>query len=157
MKTRMATFDDVEPMLEIAEQMHAALDLKRLAPFDREYIENFLAVAVHDEDKLALVSEDDGAEVTGMLIAMPMRHWFNPSVVFVQELMIWVKPEKRQSGAGKALVGAFEEWAALKGFSMTALSSSGVYHRKHMGKFCAGRGYRIESTIFLRGEPCRQS
>ncbi len=98
----------------------------------------------------------DAAGVIGLLVALPMRHWFNPSVNFLQELMIWVKPEQRQSGAGKALVSAFEEWAALKGFSMTALSSSGVYYRKHMAKFCAGRGYRIESTIFLRGEKCRQ-
>ncbi len=146
---RRSTFADVESMVPLTEDLHKHLDLGRLAPYDPAYIEVFIAVSTHDEDKLALIAEQDGT-VIGMLIAHTMGHWWNPSKQYAQELMYWVRPQYRHLGAGAELLSRFEDWAKERGLDMAGMSRSGIYQAEKLDKIYRDLGYVEESVIYLK-------
>lgn len=146
---RRATFADVERMLPLTEDLHKYLELGRLAHYDRGYMELFLSVSIHDDDKLALVAEQDG-NVLGMMIAHTLGHWWSPSKLYAQELMYWVRPQYRHLGSGAEMLSRFDDWVKERGLDMAGMSSSGIYQREKLEKLFRGLGYVEESVIFMK-------
>lgn len=94
-----------------------------------------------DPDALLLVAEDDG-DVIGYCCGLDHKALFaNGSVAWVEE--ITVRASRRQSGIGKLLMTAFEDWARSRNSRYVALGT------RRAADFYLAIGYE-ESAVYFR-------
>ena len=108
----------------------------RRASFDTSYA---TLLAAGDSCLLVAATADD---CLGYLLGF--RHLTfiaNGPVGWVEEVL--VRPEHRQAGIGRALMTAFEEWAAVRGCALVALAT------RRAAPFYRALGYE-ESAAYLR-------
>ena len=95
-----------------------------------------------DPDAVVLVAEVDGALVGYLLGHGPLTFHANGPVAAVSEVA--VAAGHRGAGVGRALMGAFEDWAAARGAPLV-----GVATRRAAG-FYGALGYAETATVFRR-------
>jgi len=108
----------------------------RRASFDRSY-----PALIAAEDACLLLAADQD-ECLGYLLGF--RHltfYANGPVGWVEEIL--VREERRQLGIGRALMSAFEKWAAARDCALVALAT------RRAAPFYRALGYR-ESAAYLR-------
>jgi GNAT superfamily N-acetyltransferase len=113
---RPALISDVRALHAFASRL--ALDH---APDPRAHARQ-LREALADERSLVLIAEHDGVPIGSLvagLLPMPM---YGGRLAFLQEL--YVDEAVRGSGAGRALVDAFDAWARERGAAVEALGTS---------------------------------
>ena len=89
---------------------------------EREAHGGALRDALEDERSLVLIAEDGGRPVGSLVAGLLPMPLYGARLAFLQEL--FVEQGARGSGAGRALMEAFDEWARSRGAAVEALGTS---------------------------------
>jgi GNAT superfamily N-acetyltransferase len=118
-----------------------AADLALSFPFSPDrFLSNFPDVLAADGTCL-LVAASDGETVGYLLGFRHLTFYANGPVGWVEEIL--VRGAGRGKGAGRALMEAFEEWAAGQGCGLVALAT------RRAAPFYLALGYQ-ESAVYFR-------
>ncbi len=120
-----------------------AAALAQSFPFSRARFDlSYPAVLAADGTCLLLADTGDGGSCLGYLLGFQHLTFFaNGPVGWVEE--IFVSPEHRGHGAGRALMSAFERWAAERDCALVALAT------RRAAPFYRALGY-AESAAYFR-------
>jgi|SRR5215472_9922499 len=118
-----------------------ASELAQSFPFSREMFDVSYPALVADDDACVLVAIS-GEQVIGYLLGFSHGTFYaNGPVGWVEELFV-LSPH-RGDGVGRALMSAFERWAAARGCALVALAT------RRAAPFYLAIGYE-ESATYLR-------
>ncbi len=135
MHIRQAQPGDRDAVFILARDFATSFEVQR-GPFNISFRK-----ILDDPDALLLVAEDDG-DVIGYCCGLDHDTLFaNGSVAWVEE--ITVRASKRQSGIGKLLMTAFEDWARNRNSKYVALGT------RRAADFYLAIGYE-ESAVYFR-------
>lgn len=109
---------------------------------ERSTFENTLGQLLVRDDTLVSVSVSDGAVVGYVLASTHPTLFANAPVAWVEELM--VEAGVRRAGAGSALMGEAERWAAQKGAAYLSLAT------RRASEFYLALGYEDSATFFRK-------
>jgi GNAT superfamily N-acetyltransferase len=134
-KVRPAVAADASAVAGLAGQLAQSFTFSR-AEFDLNY------PALLAEPNVCLLVATGGGDHLGYLLGFRHLTFFaNGPVGWVEEIL--VSPGQRGSGTGRALMTAFEQWAAEHGCAMVALAT------RRAGPFYRAIGYE-ESAVYHR-------
>ena len=132
---RRADADDADAVADLAAGLAQSFTFSRPA-FLRSY------PALLAADDACLVLAVDGQERLGYLLGFEhLTFYANGPVAWVEE--VFVRRQDRGCGAGRALMSAFEQWAAARGCALVALAT------RRAAPFYRALGYE-ESAVYLR-------
>jgi GNAT superfamily N-acetyltransferase len=135
MEIRNAALDDVDTVAELAAM------LAQSYPFDRGSFGRSYQQVLGMTDAALLIAAD-GDRAIGYVLGFRHPAFFaNGPVAWVEEIL--VRTESRGTGLGRALMRAFEEWAA--GCVLVSLAT------RRAAPFYEAIGY-AESAVYLRKE-----
>ncbi len=135
MEIREAAEQDIDAVAELASM------LSQSYAFDRESFGRSYPLVVEMTDA-ALMIAADGDRAVGYVLGFRHPAFFsNGPVAWIEEIL--VRPELRGSGVGRALMSAFEEWAA--GCVLVSLAT------RRAAPFYLALGY-TESAAYFRKE-----
>jgi GNAT superfamily N-acetyltransferase len=118
-----------------------AAGLAQSFPFSASSFLASYPVLLADDDARVLVAVS-GHEHVGYLLGFRHRTFYaNGPVGWVEEIA--VRRHDQDRGVGKALMGAFEQWAAASGCALVALAT------RRAGPFYRALGYE-ESAVYFR-------
>jgi len=149
---RDATTADLEALVGIMKQFHAAAELKRWARF--EHVEDhwraWILSMIEDEGSMSLVSEDDGVVVGTAGCAL--YHPFAIPVITYSTCHIWVDKDHREKGHTKALLEASETWAKEHGANMMAVGSQHLpqCQPKQAQALYKSIGFKLEDKHYVK-------
>ncbi|HET7015700.1 MAG TPA: GNAT family N-acetyltransferase [Streptosporangiaceae bacterium] len=132
---RRAAAEDALAVADLAAELAQSFEFDQ-ARFDASY-----PALMSDENACVLVAAA-GDQVIGYLLGFKhLTFYANGPVAWVEEIL--VRSERRQSGTGRALMTAFEEWAASSDCALVALAT------RRAKPFYLAIGYE-ESATYLR-------
>lgn len=146
MLVRHATDSDMLAIIAMAERFYAETHYAAIVPLAPESAAG-LAIVLMDQGVL-LLAEREGA-VVGMVGLFLEPFTFNISVQVATELVWWVEPEARETGAGVALLEAIEPACRRRGahlIRMMTLHSS----PPHAAALYKRRGYVPTEHAFTK-------
>ena len=117
---RNANHDDIPTMIALGEAMHAESRYGRF-PWNSEKVAALIATLIDSDDGLALVAED-GGEIIGGILAAIEDSFFGPAR-FACEFAVFVRPDARGGMAAARLLRAYGLWALDGG---AALVQAGI-------------------------------
>lgn len=109
---RNATYNDISTMIALGEAMHAESRYARF-PWDSEMVGALIAALIESDDGLALVAEEDGQIIGGILAAIE-KSFFGPAR-FACEYAVFVRPDARGGMAAARLLSGYAQWARDRG------------------------------------------
>lgn len=124
MNVRDATESDVDDIVAMSSKFYATTNYRSYANMDAETVAGLVQMLI--DTSIMLVAEDAG-EVVGMAGLVVAPFLFNASIKGAHEVVWYVSPDSRGSGAGKALLAAVDTQARAKGcriVQMMTLSTS---------------------------------
>jgi len=134
MKIREAQLEDCDALLPMA------VDLATSFVVDSDTFRDSFRKCVSDESALVLVAEVDSSLVGYLLGSDHIAFFANGRVSGVEE--IYVRPDHRGAGVGKALMHHFENWAETRD------STQVVVCTRRASKFYSALGYEDTATCF---------
>lgn len=102
---RYAERDDIPAIIEMGAEFYATTNYAEFADYAPESIEGLAIMLI--ETGVLLVAESEG-KLVGMAGLVIAPFLFNHSLHSAHEVMWWVSPESRSTGAGIALLRAIE-------------------------------------------------
>lgn len=112
MHIRPATLADVPAVVRMSERFYETTSYSEWAEFGPETVE---ALAVNlAENHVLLLAEHEG-QVVGMVGLFVAPFMFNAAKLGAYEVVWWVEPEGRTTGAGKALLSAIQPACEARG------------------------------------------
>jgi GNAT superfamily N-acetyltransferase len=112
MHIRPATLADVPAVVRMSERFYATTSYNQWAPFNADTVEALAATLT--ESHVMLIAEHDG-EAVGMVGLFVAPFTFNADRIGAYEVVWWVEPEGRATGAGKALLAAIQPACEARG------------------------------------------
>jgi len=146
MKIREATSLDVSAIVDMSAKFYATTDYRHIADMCADTVEALAKTLI--TSGIMLVAEDAG-EIIGMAGLYIGPFMFNASKTSAYEVVWWVSPDTRGSGAGKELLLAIEPAARAKGCAsvqMLALATSPA----HTGAMYERLGYGHSETAYTK-------
>jgi GNAT superfamily N-acetyltransferase len=116
-------------------------ELAQSFPFSRDQFDLAYPALVASQDACLLVAAEDGECLGYVLGFRHLTFYANGPVGWVEEIL--VRPECRGRGLGRALMSAFERWAAEHGCTLVALAT------RRAAPFYRALGYE-DSAAYLR-------
>ena len=116
-------------------------ELAQSFPFSRDQFDLAYPALVASQDACLLVAAEDGECLGYVLGFRHLTFYANGPVGWVEEIL--VRPECRGRGLGRALMSAFERWAAGHGCTLVALAT------RRAAPFYRALGYQ-DSAAYLR-------
>jgi GNAT superfamily N-acetyltransferase len=133
---RKATARDFEPLFGLVQGFATSF-----VP-ERETFDRSAARIVADEAAWLGVAERAG-QLVGYCVGFDhVALYANGRVSWVEELM--VSKDFRRQGVGRALMGAFEDWARARGSALVGLAT------RRAAPFYASLGYESSATFFRK-------
>jgi GNAT superfamily N-acetyltransferase len=108
---REAVFGDIPRLIEMGERVHVE-SVVRFPPISVARAEAGFARLIDSDLACLLVAQD--TQIIGMLSGFMSAYFFSEAQIALQDIF-YVEPEYRKTGAGRALVGEFADWALRKG------------------------------------------
>ena len=134
-QVRPAGPDDAGAVAGLAAELAQSFTFSRTA-----FLSSYPALVAADDACVLLAV--DGPERLGYLLGFRHLTFFaNGPVAWVEEVL--VRREERGRGVGRALMGAFEQWAAGGGCALVALAT------RRAAPFYGALGY-AESAVYFR-------
>lgn len=99
---------------------------------------------------LLLVAKDDAGEYVGACGAVAAPVYFDPGKTLAQELFWWVKPGRRGSGIGKAMLAELEAWAKSVGAVRVVMVALDAVNHDQVADHYKASGYRRLETSFAK-------
>ena len=112
MKVRAAHPSDRLAVLEMGRQFYATAYYSQFAQYDDEAVLGLIDTMIGSG---VLLVADNGDELIGMVGLCVVPFLFNPSILSACEVMWWVDPTQRKTGAGVALLRGVEPAVREKG------------------------------------------
>lgn len=109
---RNATHDDIPTMIALGEAMHAESRYGRF-PWNSGKVAALIASLIDSDDGLALVAEEDGQIIGGILAAIE-DSFFGPAR-FACEFAVFVRPDARGGMTAARLLRVYAQWARKRG------------------------------------------
>lgn len=134
-RIRPAMAADASAVAGLADELAQSFTFSR-AGFDVSY-----PALLADERACLLVATGGGSHLGYLLGFRHLAFFANGPVGWVEEIL--VSPGQRGAGTGRALMIAFEQWAAAHGCAMVALAT------RRAAPFYRAIGYE-ESAVYLR-------
>jgi len=146
---RAATLEDIPRIADLAEIMHPEGDYKNV-PFCREMYEDFLKIAIPQDQYCLFLYEKEG-EIVGAIMGSVFCYLFSP-LIQAADMGFFVKQEHRGSRAAPTLEAAYHEWAVERGKAAgqnfikvrldvsTAHTKAGAFYER-LGYTCVGGNY----------------
>jgi GNAT superfamily N-acetyltransferase len=132
---RSATADDRAAIADMAAELAMSL------PFSHADFDVSFPALLADEGACVLIAVS-GTEAVGYLLGLThLTFYANGPVGWVEEVL--VRPGQRERGIGRALMSAFERWAAGRGCALVALAT------RRALPFYLAIGYD-DSAVYLR-------
>lgn len=126
MKIRDATHDDLDALADLGKRMAAESPRFCRLAYDEAKVYALLLNALTDQRYFLVAAEQDDGEVIGGFLGFMAPHWFSSDEV-AQDLVLFVRPDRRGGIAAARLVKAFAEWATHRGAKQINLGiSTGV-------------------------------
>lgn len=141
---RRAVAADKFRALMLARSFHAAAALP--FPFSPMHAAAVFDASLRNADRLCLVLEIAG-KVEGVLVAQAGPHAFGPFKV-ASELMWWIEPAHRGSGAALRMIAAYEEWARSRDCQFAHIV--GLGSDPAVGRIYERRGYQAVERHFMK-------
>lgn len=116
-------------------------ELAQSFPFSRDQFDLAYPALVASQDACLLVAAEDGECLGYVLGFRHLTFYANGPVGWVEEIL--VRPECRGRGLGRALMSAFERWAAGHDCTLVALAT------RRAAPFYRALGYQ-DSAAYLR-------
>lgn len=143
---RAANESDIPAILDMGARFYAATSYAGFS----DYCHDSVAVIVRMmlADGVLLLAEHEG-EAVGMVGLCVAPFHFNHAHRTAHEVMWWVDPEARSTGAGVALLQAVEPACREKGVTaiqMMTLADS----PRHAGQLYERQGYRLTENAFTK-------
>lgn len=133
---RRASRDDLEPVFRLASELATSFDV------DRERFSRSFKHCISDESSLVLVAEE-GKRIVGYLLGYDHYAFFaNGRVTRTEE--IYVMPEYRGSGVGRALMNECEAWAREREATLSMVVT------RRASAFYKSLGYEESATYFKK-------
>jgi len=146
MQVRKATEADIPAIVRMGAQFYATTSYREFADYDEDTASTLVAFMV--DTGICLIAEDEGRPV-GMVGLVVAPFMFNNAHKTAHEVMWWVDPSERNTGAGVALLRAIEpacREAGCVAIQMVHLADSppqaGLLYRR--------RGYEHTETCFTK-------
>ena len=134
-QVRRGAAEDAESVCDLAGQLAQSF------PFSRDRFHDTY-ISLLSTDHACLLVAADGDALLGYLLGFSHQTFYaNGPVGWVEEIL--VRPEIRGRGVGRALMRAFEDWAAHRGCAVVALAT------RRAAPFYVALGYE-ESASYLR-------
>lgn len=149
MQVRAALPPDLPVIVRMAERFYETTEYGSWANFDAGTVEELAANLASNH--VLLVAEHEG-EVVGMVGLFVAPFMFNAAKTGAYEVVWWVNPEGRSTGAGSALLKAIEPACRAKGcdaIQMVHLSTS----PKVAGLLYERAGYRHTESSYTKTLP----
>lgn len=143
---RQATHDDIDAIVEMARKFYATTSYAEWAEFCPDSA-GALAATMIDSGTMLLA--DDGDKLLGMVGVFVVPFMFNREKVSAHEVIWWVEPEARSTGAGVKLLDAVEPMCKEIGvgaIQMMHLSNS----PPQAGALYESRGYKHSETSYTK-------
>lgn len=146
MIVRAATRSDVDAIVAMAERFYAQTSYAGIVPLVKESAAG-LAIVLMDHGVM-LVAEQ-GERVVGMVGLFLEPFTFNVAITVATELVWWVEPDARETGAGMALLAAIEPACRDKGADLIRMM---LLHNSppHAAALYARRGYVPTEHAFTK-------
>ena len=106
---RPARVDDIPALVELGRQMYLESPNFRHLPLDLAKGQRWFAHAIKDSNYCVIVAADD--EPYGVLLGYCIDYWFADATT-ANDLLLYVRPDKRTGMVGTRLIRAFESGAA---------------------------------------------
>lgn len=132
-----ATFSNLPALLALGERMHAESEHYARIPFSYERTRDVLH-ALTNQGRL-LVAQDH-IDVLGMLGLVADRAVFSDAIM-AADVVFYVAPEHRGTGAGRALLRRGEEWAREHGAVSFQIGLSTGVDTERTARFLERLGY----------------
>lgn len=129
MNIRPATEDDVDGIVAMSAKFYATTSYRSFANMDEETVADLVRTLI--ETGVMLVAED-GGELIGMAGLFVAPFMFNKHKTGAYEVVWWVSPDSRGSGAGMGLLRAIDKACLDKGcaiIQMVTLANSPPHAR----------------------------
>lgn len=112
MLVRPATPDDLPAVVRMSERFYATTNYSAWAEFNAETVEALAANL--GANHILLIAEHEGQPV-GMVGLFVAPFMFNSERTAAYEVVWWVEPEGRSTGAGRALLSAIQPACEARG------------------------------------------
>ena len=146
-KVRQATLDDGSEGIRLSRLMHDESPRFRSHTMDIAKIGHLIIYLINSGG--AFVAEEDG-QLVGMLAGIVSEDFFGPDKV-ATDLIVYMIPEKRASGAGLHMIKMFERWAISQGATEICLGVSTGINTERTVQVYERFGYQqIASTTVKR-------
>lgn len=146
MIVRAATRSDVDAIVAMAERFYAQTSYAARVPLSRESAAGLAIVLM--EQGVMLVAEQ-GDQVVGMVGLFLEPFTFNVAITVATELVWWVEPEARETGAGMALLAGIEPACRQKGADLIRMMALAKFS-EHAAALYARRGYVHTESAFTK-------
>lgn len=146
MNVRDATESDVDAIVEMSSKFYATTNYRSYANMDADTVAGLVRMLI--DTSVMLVAEDAG-EIVGMAGMVVAPFLFNTSIKGAHEVVWYVSPDSRGSGAGKDLLAAVEQQAKAKGcriIQMLTLATSPV----QAGQYYERAGFAHSETCYTK-------
>lgn len=119
---RLATLDDLDLLMIMAEQMHRESPRFSRLSFNFDKVLALFVRLIERDDCLLLVAENDG-HIVGALAGFVVPHWFSDDLT-ANEYGVFVDPMHRGGMVAPRLIKRFVEWSQEKGAKLIQLGIS---------------------------------
>lgn len=145
---REATFDDLEKLMPICEEMHRLAQNENFGlNYDLETAQNYVAHHIEKKDRACFIAEQNKV-IVGTL-GLSMIPWDLGLQKRVIEEWFYIDPIVRGSGLAKVMLSLAEAWTEIKGAKtlwMAALQNN----NRGMKKFYERKGYKLMYSFYVK-------
>lgn len=114
------------------------------APRNRKYVEDSVNRMLYNDSILFLIDDQQ----RGILIANEIQAWYAP-ITFVQEQLVYVRPEHRGSSVAARLIASLEHHAKSIGAVAIRCGVTTGIHQEKTAEMYRKRGY-VDCGILLQ-------
>ena len=148
---RSATRQDIPALLAHGLAMHSE-SRYRILPWDNDKVAGLIDWLIDSPDGLAVVAENDGRIVGGMLGSVD-AHYFSQSMI-AQEYAVFIEPGLRGSLMGVLLYKHYTDWAQSRGAVLIQVGVTAGIANDKVGAMLRTLGYGEVGQLYeFKGKP----
>jgi predicted GNAT superfamily acetyltransferase len=148
---RLGGVADIATLAVLAEASFMESGFNAIADYDESTVEAIMR-AVLDVGGIIAIALDGENRIAGMSVVSIQRLYFNANVIIASELLWWVSPRCRRSGAniGRHLTAFIENEAKNRGVDVMQMNTIDAARGDRVGRFLERQGYRSVQRCYLK-------